>query len=385
MSVSDDTLPLYAVDIFSGAGGLTTGLKAAGFRVVAGVEIEQHAISTFKVNHPETHIFKQDVTSVTGEDLVSETGGHGIALLAGCPPCQGFTSLTSKYRRTDPRNQLIIELARLIEESKPQTLMMENVPGLELKGESLFNDFVRRIKAAGYIPEWRVLQVADYGIPQSRRRLVLLAGRGFHVPIPNATHSKTEANGLPKWRTVRDVIENMPPPITMGELKGSKESGDHDWHVVRELSIQNQRRLRHAKPGTHWRKIPKRLRPDCHQDKKAGFSNVYGRMKWDEVSPTITAGCTTLSKGRFGHPDENRTLSAREAAILQTFPSDYVFSSPYMEYVCSMIGNALPCDFAEVLAKSCAAAIRQHFQTVKPRAGTGRRRRGSATCPPITS
>src|SRR5206468_12918252 len=115
--------------------------------------------------------------------------------------------------------------------------------------------------------------------------------------------------------------------------------------------------LRYATPGAHWKKIPKRYRPDCHQDKKAGFSNVYGRMKWDEVSPTITAGCTTLSKGRFGHPEEDRTLSAREAALLQTFPSDYVFSSPYMEYVCEMIGNALPCHFAAVLAESCANAI----------------------------
>lgn len=357
MPESDDSTPLYAVDIFSGAGGLTTGLKAAGFHVVAGVEVEQHAISTFKLNHPETRVFKQDVTSVTGNDLVSETGGNGIALLAGCPPCQGFTSLTSKYRRTDPRNRLIGELARLIEEAKPQTLMMENVPGLEQKGKRLFNNFVRRIEAAGYVAEWEVLQVADYGVPQSRRRLVLLAGLGFKVSLPKPTHSKTGADGLPKWRTVRSVIEGMPPPITMSALKGQATGQDHGWHVVREMSVQNQRRLRHAAPGAHWKKIPKRLRPDCHQDKKAGFSNVYGRMKWDEVSPTITAGCTTLSKGRFGHPIEDRTLSAREAALLQTFPSDYVFSSPYMEYVCSMIGNALPCDFAEVLARNCAAAI----------------------------
>jgi DNA (cytosine-5)-methyltransferase 1 len=376
MPVRNDNEPLYAVDIFSGAGGLTTGLKAAGFHVVAGVEVEQHFISTFKVNHPEVRVFKQDVASVTGADLVSETGGRGIALLAGCPPCQGFTSLTSKYRRTDPRNRLVIELARLVVEAKPQTLMMENVPGLEHKGKRLFNDFVRRIEAGGYIPEWDVLQVADYGVPQSRRRLVLLAGLGFKVPIPKPTHSRMGAEGLPKWRTVRSVIEGMPPPITMSALKGEAKGQDHGWHVVRDLSAQNLRRLRHASPGAHWKTIPKRLRPDCHQDKKAGFSNVYGRMKWDEVSPTITAGCTTLSKGRFGHPEEDRTLSAREAALLQTFPSAYVFSSPYMEYVCSMIGNALPCDFAEVLARSCASAIHLHRQSVKPRSTRRSGRRG---------
>jgi len=366
MPARTKSTPLFAVDIFSGAGGLTTGLKAAGFRVAAGVEIEQHAVSTFKVNHPETRVFKQDVTTVTGADLIAETGGVGVHLLAGCPPCQGFTSLTSKYKRTDPRNRLIVELARLVEESKPLVLMMENVPGLEQKGKPLFDQFVRRIKAAGYIPEWDVLQVADYGVPQSRRRLVLLAGRGFSVPLPKATHSKTGEGGLPQWRTVRSVIEAMPTPISMSDLKSDAGTQEHGWHVVRDLSPQNQRRLQHAKPGMHWKKIPKRLRPDCHQDKDAGFSNVYGRMKWDEASPTITAGCTTLSKGRFGHPEENRTISAREAAMLQTFPADYVFSSPYMEYVCAMIGNALPCDFAAVLARSCAAAIRHYVRTATP-------------------
>ncbi len=352
MQVRNKQSPLFAVDIFSGAGGLTTGLKAAGFRVAVGVEIEQHAVSTFKVNHPETRVFKQDVTTVTGTDLLAETEGATIHLLAGCPPCQGFTSLTSKYKRTDPRDRLIIELARLVEEARPLTLMMENVPGLAQKGKRLFNQFVRRIEAAGYIPEWDVLQVADYGIPQSRRRLVLLAGRGFGVPLPKATHSKTGVGGLPKWKTVRSVIEGMPTPKTLAEVRGLVGSRGHDWHLVRELSKQNQSRLRHATPGTHWKTIPKRLRPVCHQDKEAGFSNVYGRMKWDDVSPTITAGCTTLSKGRFGHPEENRTLSVREAALLQTFPADYVFSTPYMEHVCEMIGNALPCDFAAALAES---------------------------------
>lgn len=366
MPASAKSSPLLAVDIFSGAGGLTTGLKAAGFQVVAGVEIEQHAISTFKVNHPETRVFKQDVTTITGVDLVAETGGQGIDLLAGCPPCQGFTSLTSKYKRTDPRNRLISELARLVEEARPLTLMMENVPGLEQKGKRLFNDFVRRIRAAGYIPEWDVLQVADFGVPQSRRRLVLLAGRGFSVPLPKATHSKSGEGGLPKWRTVQSAIGDMPPPISMSDLKGDAAAQDHGWHVVRQLSPQNQRRLRHAAPGRSWMKIPKRFRPECHQDKEAGFSNVYGRMQWNDVSPTITAGCTTLSKGRFGHPEADRTLSAREAALLQTFPRDYVFSSPYMEYVCAMIGNALPCDFAEVLARSCAGAIRENANAITP-------------------
>jgi DNA (cytosine-5)-methyltransferase 1 len=364
--------PLVAVDVFSGAGGLSAGLKAAEFRVVAGVEIEQHAIATYKLNHPESRVFNQDVKTVSGSDLLAEAIG-GVDLLAGCPPCQGFTSLTSKYRRTDPRNSLIREFARLIEEAKPRAVMMENVPGLAQKGKRLFSEFLRRLESAGYNANWDILQVADFGVPQSRRRLVLLAGRGFEIPFPTPTHSRTGADGLPKWRTVRCAIGGMPPPITMADVKNSSNWQEHGWHVVRVLSKQNVRRLQHAMPGKHWKKIPKRLRPDCHQDRGTGFSNVYGRMNWDDVSPTITAGCTTLSKGRFGHPEDNRTLSAREAALLQTFPQDYIFSSPYMEHVCSMIGNALPCDFAEALARCCAGAIRQALNN-----DTRSRERGTA-------
>jgi len=353
--------PLFAADVFSGAGGLTTGLKAGGFRVVAGVEIESHAVATFKVNHPEVHILKQDVGTVSGSDLLAFAPGGQIDLLAGCPPCQGFTSLTSKYRRTDARNRLVLEMARLVEEAKPLMVMMENVPGLAHKGKPLLHQFLHRIEAQGYLPEWDVLQVADYGVPQNRRRLVVLAGRGFRVPLPLATHSRTGEGGLSRWRPVGSVLRGMPTPLTLAEANQQGGPQPFNWHVVRSLSQRNQSRLRHARPGRPWYSIPKRLRPACHQNRAAGFSNVYGRMSWDDISPTITAGCTTLSKGRFGHPEEERTISAHEAALLQTFPADYVFSCPYMEYVCKMIGNALPCDFAEALAVQCADALRQHL------------------------
>lgn len=115
--------------------------------------------------------------------------------------------------------------------------------------------------------------------------------------------------------------------------------------------------MKKAKPGKAWWSIPKRLRPKCHEKKSAGFSNVYGRMEWKDIAPTITGGCTTFSKGRFGHPSQNRTISVFEAALLQTFPEDYVFDTPFMEYVCNIVGNALPCDFAEVVARQCAEAI----------------------------
>ena len=188
---------LTAIDVFAGGGGLTVGLKRAGFRVVAAIEKEDHAFATYKANHPEVHGYKQDVRTVTGKALLKHAPGGSLDVLAGCPPCQGFTSLTSKYRRPDARNELIQDMARLVEETQPRVVMMENVPGLTMKGKVLFGDFVTRLVKAGYIVRYGVLQVADYGVPQNRRRLVLLAGHRFAIPLPKPTHSQT-GKGWPR-------------------------------------------------------------------------------------------------------------------------------------------------------------------------------------------
>jgi DNA (cytosine-5)-methyltransferase 1 len=348
---------LTALDVFAGGGGLTVGLKRAGFRVVGAVEKEANAFSTYKSNHPEVSAFKQDICTVSGESLRALSPSGKIDLLAGCPPCQGFSSLTSKYKKPHPGNRLVKEMTRLVEEVAPRAIMMENVPGLQDKGRRLFQEFLDALEDNGYIVRQAVLQVADYGVPQSRRRLVVLAGKGFAIELPKATHHRTGDNGLVRWKSIREVIFGMPKPVTLPEAVKRGGPQSFDWHVVRELSDVNLRRLKQAKPGRSWRSIPKRLRPECHQDRTTGFSNVYGRMRWTEVSPSITGGCTTFSKGRFGHPQANRTISVREAALLQTFPPDYVFDTRYMEHACNIIGNALPCDFAEVLANACAEAL----------------------------
>jgi DNA (cytosine-5)-methyltransferase 1 len=357
--------PLVAVDLFAGCGGLTVGLKRAGFRVVTAVEIEKHAFATYKTNHPEVHGYKQDIRSVSGRALASHSLTKRVDVLAGCPPCQGFSSLTSKLHRSDPRDELVYEMGRLVFEIKPEIVMMENVPGLVQRGRKIFDDFQLGLERAGYVVNWDVLQVADYGVPQRRRRLVMLAGKGFPVPLPKPTHSRTGEGELPGWRTVRETIEKLQEPVVLEEALSHGGPQAFGWHVVRQLSVQNQRRLKYAKTGKAWTSIPKRLRPECHKDKEAGFSNVYGRMSWDEPSVTITGGSTTLSKGRFGHPSQNRTISVLEAALLQTFPGDYIFDTPYMEYACDMIGNALPCDFAAVLSKACAVALRKHRRRMR--------------------
>jgi len=347
---------LTAVEVFAGGGGLAVGLRDAGYRTVAAVEIEPHAAATFKANHPDVQVFRQDVRTIGGS-LILELAGGELDVLAACPPCQGFSSLTSKWRRSDPRNDLVLEVARLAEEMHPRAIMMENVPGLADKGRDLFDQLLSRLQVLGYVSNWAILQVADFGVPQRRRRLVLLAGLGVEITLPAPTHSKTGSNGTVRWRTVRETISGMGGAVLFTDAERAGGAHAANWHVVRRLSPDNQLRLRHAKPGSARWHLPKELHVACHRDGYDGFSNVYGRMSWDEPSVTITAGCTTLSKGRFGHPDQDRTISLREAALLQTFPADYHFETPHFERACEIVGNALPCRFAEVLAGQVAASL----------------------------
>ena len=346
-----------AVDIFAGGGGLSVGLKRAGFQVVSAVELEPHAFATYKANHPEVKAFLQDVRTISGKSLLECSPTGKIDLLSGCPPCQGFSSLTAKYKREDPRNQLIKEMSRLVLDIKPSIVMMENVPGLSNKGKPMFDELLQTLEDAGYIVNWGILQVADYGIPQSRRRLVILAGRGFSIELPQPTHSRNRKNGLKPWKTLRDTISDTAKPHVLSEVKKLGDPRMFKWNVVRDLSPQTLARLQAAKAGESRFEIPMELRPLCHQKNLDGFQGVYGRMSWEQVSVTITGGCTTVSKGRFGHPEEDRTISVREAALIQTFPVNYIIDTPYMDYACDIVGNALPCDFAEVIAQQCFFAL----------------------------
>jgi DNA (cytosine-5)-methyltransferase 1 len=345
-----------AIDLFSGAGGLTVGLKAAGFSVVAAVEIEEDAVNTYSANHPEVHVFHQDISELKGSEILRVTEVDSIDLIAGCPPCQGFSKFTERNTEEDPRNQLILEMARLVEELKPRICMMENVPGLDGRGSPLLKAFEERLKLMGYILNKKVLQLADFGVPQSRRRLVLLAGKGFKVDLPEPTHARHPINGLNQWIPLRKVIKKIDKPISYSKAKLNGGAKKYGWHVIRDLKPISKERLQYLKPGGSRTALPRRLRPDCHKATK-GFQNVYGRMSWDEVAPTMTSGCTTLSAGRFGHPDQDRALSVREAALIQTFDRSYCFEAKTIEKVCELVGNALPCKFATVVSSRCFSAM----------------------------
>jgi len=350
-----------AAELFAGGGGLAQGLRDAGVRPVAAVELDSYAADVFAANHPDVELFRKDVRDVTGSELLAASSSGRVDILAACPPCQGFSTLTTKYHRADyradPRNFLVGEVARITRELQPSALMLENVPGLAGRGRPILDCLISELESDGYVVTWSVLQVADYGVPQTRRRLVLLAGKGFSIAMPEATHSQHGRCGLPPWRTLRDALTISAAPVRIDVAVARGGFHTANWHIIRKLGQANLERLRHALPGKGRGALPKELRPECHRASDDGFTNTYGRMAWDQPSSTITAGCLSPSKGRFGHPDDLRTISLREAATLQTFPHSYKFVGDKIDAACSVVGNALPCLFAEAIARRVVRSI----------------------------
>jgi DNA (cytosine-5)-methyltransferase 1 len=361
-----------AVDLFAGCGGLSSGLVAAGFDVVAAVEIDVDAASSYRANHTTTNLIQRDIRRITRADLLEGLpSGTCIDLVAGCPPCQGFTRLTENSGRSDPRNELVKHYLRLVRSLKPRTCMLENVPGLTRRGRVLYQELVAGLKKLGYVVDDKVVELADYGVPQFRKRLVLLATKKKQRPlrVPAATHHAPDSGQLPTWTTVADVIKGLPKPPQRSALRAAKkakrrspkakrETAVSPWHYARDVAPIVKERLewirRHGRTRAS---LPARLALECHKKRaklgtNQGYMDIYGVMRWDEPSPTITSGCTNASKGCFGHPRSPRPITAYEAALLQTFPENYVFKGSGLESVARQIGNALPSLFAQ-----CVGAV----------------------------
>lgn len=318
----------FAIDLFSGCGGLTEGLKQAGFKVMAALEIDVKASYTYQLNHPEVRVYQDNILevdpNVIRQDFKMARGE--LDLLAGCPPCQGFSRLRTKNKSTfvdDERNDLIHRFYDYILCFEPKNIMMENVPSLAK--DTRFENFCEKIKALGYKIEYRIVDASQYSVPQRRKRLIFLASK---------TRKPKIAKAHDRLVTVKDAIGYLPKPSLSSDLV-------HSYPENRSKDVMDIIRMI-PKDGGSRHELPEEYQLACAR-RSGGFRDVYGRMSWDNISPTITSGCSNPSKGRFIHPHDDRTITLREASLLQGFPRNYKFEVKHgKESIALMIGNALP-------------------------------------------
>lgn len=334
------------IDSFCGAGGLCLGLERAGFDVLLSFDIDPLCIESFKRNgkyfrHPALAADIQDMLGGKLLELCGLKRGE-LFLLAGGPPCQGF-SVQRRGSDIDERNALVLKYGQLIDELYPMYFVMENVSGLGGKrGKSILDELVESVGKLGYYIHVRTLDAQDYGVPQRRRRYIIVGerkdlGRRYEYPAPSAER-----------RTVRDTIGSLPPPPEDGS-----DHPDIPLHRRDRLSELNLRRLAALKEGQGRDDLPAELLAPCHHRDSSliGYRKVYGRMAWDEVAPTITAKFDSFTRGQFGHPEQMRSISLREGALLQTFPMDFDFAGNKVD-IARQIGNAVPPVLAEAIGRS---------------------------------
>jgi DNA (cytosine-5)-methyltransferase 1 len=374
-----------AIDIFSGCGGVSCGLTLAGFKVKAAVEIEDAAVDIYHGYPPlaQVKVLRGteggDICKLKGEDILeaARIRRDGIYLFAGCPPCQNFSRQNPNNikRPLAERKKLLFEFLRIIEELGPPFILMENVPGIKTDAnKDILDEFLTRL-SRNYMVLDDVLNSADYGVPQIRKRFVLHAVRtdihkelteaDFEFGLPKATHSDKKDDGLLPWKTVREVIDDL-PVIGAGKTYEDPEGRIHN-HKCANLDPINIRRIRAIRANGGSRiGLPDDLVLECHKkvDKGGkvfdGHKDVYGIMDADKPSPTMTGGCLCYSKGRYGHYEQDRAISIREAARFQTFPDDFIFGDS-LTAAALQIGNAVPID----LVKASGMELKQAMYIIK--------------------
>ncbi|MGF1604189.1 MAG: DNA cytosine methyltransferase [Thermosynechococcaceae cyanobacterium] len=333
---------ISTIDLFCGAGGLTYGFEQAGLPVTVGYDIDPACKFPYEHNNKAKFIQK-DVGLVSKHDLEEHFPKNAIKILAGCAPCQPFSSYARRYNDKGSRWKLLQDFARLVQDCEPEIISMENV--LQLKHHPVFLEFIQVLKKLNYSIESYEVNCLDYGVPQARKRLVILASKFEKIKLIPPTHDTG------RYQTVRRTIEHL-DTLTAGQASKTDR-----LHQCSKLSDLNLRRIRASRPGGTWRDWSKDLVAKCHK-KESGktYPGVYGRMEWDQPSPTITTQCFGFGNGRFGHPDQDRAISLREAALLQTFPASYEFVSPdepvVFDRIGRLVGNAVPVKLGQVIAQS---------------------------------
>lgn len=345
---------IEVVDLFCGIGGLSYGMKSHGLHIIEGFDIDDTCKYAYETNTGATFIYK-DIREVTGEEIRSKYRRGSIKVLAGCAPCQPFSSYAFKNKKKDPdKYDLLYEFGRLVKEVQPDVVTMENVPAItSFNLKDVLGDFVRTLEGEHFSVQYQIVFCPNYGVPQTRKRLVLLASRLGDIELLKPTHKKGE------YETVRNTIGDLPV------LRAGEACDTDPLHRCAALGELNMRRMQATPYGGGWKNWPDNLLLECHKkDGGKSFGSVYGRMVWDKPSPTITTQCTGIGNGRFGHPVQDRAISIREAALLQTFPVGYRFFPDEKEVSITLasryIGNAVPPRLGEVIADSIKIHIRNH-------------------------
>ena len=342
---------ISCVDLFCGAGGLTHGLIRSGVKVTAGIDLDPACRYPFEENNAGAIFIEKNIEKLAAKKVASYFVPGSVRVLAGCAPCQPFSCYSQRYdNERDSKWKLLKQFSRLVKGIEPEVVTMENVPAIQQ--HEVFESFIRMLERHDYHIWHKAVFCEHYGVPQTRKRTVLLASKYGQISLIERTHRKP--------RTVRQTI---------GRLKDIEAGGcapEDALHMSPSLSEKNLKRIQHSRPGGTWRDWPEHLIADCHrQNSGKTYPSVYGRMAWDKPAPTMTTQCYGFGNGRFGHPAQDRAISLREAAMLQSFPRSYRFvpKDKPVEFVPigRLIGNAVPVKLGEAIGKSIARHVEAYL------------------------
>lgn len=349
-------MPIKVFDFFSGCGGTSAGLEAAGMEISMGLDIDADAAATFCQNFPNAQFIRKDLTKLRADALKPFVPEHREVpiLFCGCAPCQPFSKQNGQHKKKDHRVPLLRHFGRFVIYFKPEFVLVENVPGLQQfnLGPGPLPDFLKMLKRLKYEVSVATLDCCDYGVPQKRSRFVLMASLIGSVSLPPKTHGPDTSDK--HYSTVGDWISDLPA------LDAGQECSSVPNHRAASLSATNLKRIKATPPGGGRLDWPEDLVLKCHSNGHSGHTDVYGRLRIDQPASALTTRCISLSNGRFGHPTQNRAISVREAACLQTFPRNFVFHGN-LNSMARQVGNAVPPLLAQRLGEAYICCANERY------------------------